>query len=137
MFITELKYKVIKQLLLGIFLIFIFIKVYALEFEYFQCPSESSALKCSQNCLSYGTIKFESKIEDDKNIIFLLVKDQNNTTSETLKNCVVKDTMNWSCTLVEIFSSSKHIMNNGKYFSSLSYRMLDGMDEKKFTCALN
>ena len=125
----------IKKLLLGIFLIFVLIKAYALELEYFQCTSESSALKCSQNCLSYGTIEFESKKENDENIIFLVVKDQNNITSETLKNCVVKDIKNWSCNLVEIFSSSKHIMDNGKYFSSLSYRMLDGMDEKKFTCA--
>ena len=86
----------IKKLLLGIFLIFVLIKAYALELEYFQCTSESSALKCSQNCLSYGTIEFESKKENDENIIFLVVKDQNNITSETLKNCVVKDIKNWS-----------------------------------------
>ena len=78
---------------------------------------------------------FKTELKSDDNKILMVIKDQNDTTSETLKNCDVKDNMNWSCTLEEVFLSSKHIMKSGKYFSSLSYRMLDGKDDKRFNCA--
>ena len=127
----------IKKLVFGTFLILLFAKIYALELEYFQCPNESSALKCSSNCVLYGSIKISLNLENDKNNVLLEMKDQNNTITETLKNCNVKDIANWSCSLNEIFSNSKHSVAKGKYFSSLSYRMLDGTDDNRFTCAVN
>ena len=125
----------IKQLLFGVFFVLLFSKIYALELEYFQCPNENNALKCSKVCTPNGSVKF--KLGDKTKNILLVVKDQNNTTSETLKNCEVIDIMNWTCNLDKIFSSSMHVMNKGKYYSSLSYRMLDGTDDKRFTCAVN
>ena len=69
----------IKQIVVGFFLTFLSIKTYALELEYFQCPNESSAVKCSQNCTSYGTVRFESEVKSGGNKILLVIKDQNNT----------------------------------------------------------
>ena len=122
------------KFLVGFLSIFFVIQAHAYKLNYYQCPNKESALSCSSNCLLSGSIEFGIETNNDLEEIYFITSDNNNVTTDSIKNCIIKNIKNWSCSSDEIFSILRHTMMDGKYFSSSSYRMLDGEDDKRFFC---
>jgi hypothetical protein len=131
------KPKMIKNIIVGFLLVFIIPHAHAYKLKYYQCPNKRSSLSCSGNCILLGSIEFEFVKKIDVQEIKYIVKDQNNSSSYILKNCIVENIRNWSCSSNEIFSSTNFNMIEGKYYSLSTYRMLDGKDDERFSCAIN
>lgn len=125
----------IKNVVIMLSLVFLSSQIHAFTLDYYDCPNKKSSLFCSKGCKLSGKIKFEFKPELNLKNIFITLVDQNNTSSLILKECDIENIKNWKCDFDEIFSSSKHYMVSGKYLSSSTYRMLDGEDDERFSCA--
>ncbi|OUW02767.1 MAG: hypothetical protein CBD16_03875 [Betaproteobacteria bacterium TMED156] len=125
-----------KKFVLGTFLILISAAVSSLTLNYYDCPNKESAVNCSEICSLAGTIEFSATPKSNSKKIYFVEKIQNNSISDNFENCEIKDITNWECISEKIFSSSSSYMIDGKFFSATIYRMLDGKDDKRFSCAI-
>ena len=100
----------------------------------FICETRGSAKEC-QNCKQIGNIRFFFELTEFPNKVFFEESDLNDSIKNTLKDCDIENISNWKCKIKKIFSSSYHEMLNGKYFSETAYRMLDGQEDIRYTCA--
>ena len=104
-------------------------------YGFYSCPSIESGNVCSMKCEKIGKISFDVRGDRiDGNVNVTLFTD-NEVAPETLKNCDVQNSKNWSCETIEVFQEQHHSMTKGLYFSKKIFRMLDGEDDVSVYCA--
>ena len=104
-------------------------------YEFYSCPSIESGTVCSMRCEKIGNISFDVRRDPRHGNVNVTLFTENEVAPETLKNCDIKDTENWSCENIEVFQEQSHSMTKGLYFSKKIFRMLDGEDDVSVYCA--
>ena len=104
-------------------------------YDFYSCPSIESGKICSVKCEKIGNISFDVRRDPTLSNVNVTLFTENEVAPETLKNCDIKDTENWSCENIEVFQEQSHSMTKGLYFSKKIFRMLDGEDDVSVYCA--
>ena len=104
-------------------------------YDFYSCPSIESGKICSVKCEKIGNISFDVRRDPTLSNVNVTLFTENEVAPETLKNCDIKDTENWSCENIEVFQEQSHSMAKGLYFSKKIFRMLDGEDDVSVYCA--
>ena len=104
-------------------------------YDFYSCPSIESGKICSVKCEKIGNISFDVRRDPALSNVNVTLFTENEVAPETLKNCDIKDTENWSCENIEVFQEQSHSMTKGLYFSKKIFRMLDGEDDVSVYCA--
>ena len=104
-------------------------------YDFYSCPSIESGKICSVKCEKIGNISFDVRRDPTLSNVNVTLFTENEVAPETLKNCDIKDTENWSCENIEVFQEQSHSMVKGLYFSKKIFRMLDGEDDVSVYCA--
>ena len=104
-------------------------------YEFYSCPSIESGTVCSMRCEKIGNISFDVRRDPRHGNVNVTLFTENEVAPETLKNCDIKDTENWSCETIEVFQEQSHSMAKGLYFGKKIFRMLDGEDDVSVYCA--
>ena len=104
-------------------------------YDFYSCPSIESGKICSVKCEKIGNISFDVRRDPTLSNVNVTLFTENEVAPETLKNCDIKDTENWSCENIEVFQEQSHFMTKGLYFSKKIFRMLDGEDDVSVYCA--
>lgn len=105
------------------------------KYMVFSCVSEKSALDCNSICGPIGTISFDVRVNNKKSFVNVTRYTKNEVAPESLEDCIVVDTHNWSCLTESVFHDNLNKMVAGVYFSTQVYRMLDGKIDVTFSCA--
>ena len=104
-------------------------------YDFYSCPSIESGKGCSIKCEKIGNISFDVRRDPTLSNVNVTLFTENEVAPETLKNCDIKDTENWSCENIEVFQEQSHSMTKGLYFSKKIFRMLDSEDDVSVYCA--
>ena len=102
---------------------------------FYSCPSVESGKVCSMKCEKIGNISFDVRRASKEGNVHVTLFTENEVAPETLKNCEVQNSKNWSCETIEVFQEQSHFMEKGVYFSKKIFRMLDGEDDVSVHCA--
>ena len=105
------------------------------KYMLFSCGSEKSALDCSSVCQPIGTISFDVRVNGKESFVNVTRYTENEVAPESLEDCIVVDTNNWSCLTESVFQDDLNKMVAGIYFSKQVYRMLDGQIDVTFSCS--
>ena len=101
----------------------------------FSCVSEKSALDCGSMCQPIGTISFDARVNEKESFVNVTRYTENEVAPESLADCTVVDTNNWSCFTAGAFQDNFNKMVAGVYFSRQVYRMLDGQIDVTLSCS--
>ncbi len=105
------------------------------KYMLFSCVSEKSALDCGSMCRPIGTISFDARVNNKESFVNVTRYTENEVAPESLEDCIVVDTNNWSCLTESVFQDNLNKMVAGIYFSKQVYRMLDGQIDVTFSCS--
>ena len=129
--------KVMLQTVLATFFCFSIVFSASADDKYmlFSCVSEKSALDCGSMCSPIGTIFFDARVNNNESSVNVTRYTENEVAPESLEDCIVIDTNNWSCLTESEFQDNLNKMVAGTYFSKQVYRMLDGQIDVTFSCS--
>lgn len=105
------------------------------KYMLFSCGSEKSAIDCSSVCQPIGTISFDARLNDKESFVNVTRYTENEVAPESLEDCIVVDSDNWSCLTEGAFQDTLNKMVAGVYFSKHVYRMLDGQIDVTLSCS--